>query len=247
MGSLKRRMILWGILYLVVGVLIPVFCVLPTYLELTQELAFFDYLLCVDEYLDVNTYLQTACVWLIIYTIAMLWLLRGFINPVDDHIGITLQQFRVMTLKSLGLYAVFAVLPVAFCILLGTRGALGVLICGLVPFLAVTVVSVFPNIYYVRRSHMACPRCGVYSSAMGHLTGSRTTTTYTTTTTREKVGEVHTPDYTYRADVYGDVTRTEKDVSTTYTYDFQYRCENCGAGFGQQIRTENGHGRYYSD
>ena len=51
-------MILWGILYLVVGVLIPVFCILPTYLELTtineKELAFFDYLLCVDEYLDVN-------------------------------------------------------------------------------------------------------------------------------------------------------------------------------------------------
>ena len=59
MGSLKRRMIFWGILYLVVGVLIPVFCVLPTYLELTQKLAFFDYLLCVDEYLDVNTHLTT--------------------------------------------------------------------------------------------------------------------------------------------------------------------------------------------
>ena len=63
MESLKRRMILWGILYLVVGVLIPVFCVLPTYLELTtineKELAFFDYLLYLDKYLDVNTPLTT--------------------------------------------------------------------------------------------------------------------------------------------------------------------------------------------
>lgn len=99
------------------------------------------------------------------------------------------------------------------------------LILNLIPVIGFFLLRIS---YFLTVDFDCCPKCSTicYRSSKKIL-ATHTTTTYETTTSREKIGEIHSYDNTEHYDVYGDVSRTTSDTNTKYDYKFSHVCK-CG-------------------
>lgn len=104
-------------------------------------------------------------------------------------------------------------------------------------------IKVFPR-YFLTVDFDVCPRCDtICYRASKKLTDIHQTTTYETSTSREKLGEIHSTDGTEHYDVYGDVSHTESHTETTYNYNFSHQCK-CGYRWSRKVQTLDFLGRW---
>lgn len=79
--------------------------------------------------------------------------------------------------------------------------------------------------------------CGIIVKAHKKTHKGKTQiTTQTTTTSRERVGEIHSNDYTERYDVYADVKHTATKTETYDNYECDYVCPRCRKSWNKTER-----------
>ena len=114
--------------------------------------------------------------------------------------------------------------------------------CGTMAFLPVVLVVFAAVLYFVLAfnpkaflpNFFDVCSCGVITQAHNNsYQGTSHITTEETKTSREKIGEIRSEDYTEKYDVYADVSRTTTKTTSYDYYKCAYVCPRCRKGWNK--------------
>ena len=180
----------------------------------------------------------------VIYDVLFFFGTRHTRDNQNVYVGTTQKAFLVRTIISFFLFILFFVPLLALHIFLIKEGlktfGIVLIVFSCIPLIPTLVaVSFFPSCYY--GASFACPFCHRYS--MPSLCGIRYakdlgthySTTYTTTTDHEKIGEIRGPGVDNTYTVYREVERTHRHTTSEHRFLVEFECPFCGKSFTRNV------------
>ena len=191
----------------------------------------------------------------VIYDVLFFFGTRNTRDNANVYVGATEKGFLVRTIISFFLFVLFFI-PLLFLHIhfinegLKTLGVV-LIVFSVIPLITIAVVSFFPNCYY--GANFSCPFCHRYS--MPSLCGIRYaedlgmkySTTYTTTTDHEKIGEIRGPGVNNTYNVYREVERTHRHTTSEHRFLVEFECPFCGKAFKRNIAAGDSEARRYQN